>query len=129
MCTKINLEILKDPHLSPLAISKRLTVVGLIDLEDWIPKLMLRSVDSEQTSKENQPLHAYLQMIQTHEYPFRTALHPVGSFSSGNPTKILSYVRIIEQEAAKAHLKTCLQLMELRLFPRHRPLFLGFCLG
>lgn len=63
------------------------------------------------------------------EYPFRTALHPVGSFSSCNPTKILSYIRIIEQEWAKAHLKTCLQLMELWLFPRHRPLFLGSCLG
>ena len=76
---------------------------GLLTTEAQFLMLILRSVESETTSRENQPLGACLQMNQRGEYPCVTALHLRGNFASGNPIKILSHLRILEQGPVRAY--------------------------
>lgn len=57
-------------------------------------------------------------LTECHGFLCKTALRPRENFSSGNPTKILSHLRILEQELGRAYLR----LLEPCGFPRHRPL-------
>lgn len=82
-----------------------------------ISVLILRSVESEQTSRENQPLHASL-WIRCGGYPYRTALCPRKDFSSDSPTKILCHLGISQQGQARVYWMP----PESQCFPRHRPL-------
>lgn len=65
---KSYLEVSKDPHLHHLSINERLTVLGLVKLRGTISHVLLafplRSVESEKTSKKNQPLGALHQRTQ-----------------------------------------------------------------
>lgn len=80
-----------------------------------ISVLILRSVESEQTSRENQPLHAS-PWTRCGGYPYRTALCPRKDFSSDSPTKILCHLGISQQGLARVYW----MVPESQCFPRHR---------
>lgn len=89
---------------------------ALLAWEEWIPMLILRSVESEQTSREKQPLQGYLWMSQCSRNACKIALCPRGNFTSGNPTEILSHFRIPEQRPTRGYCRRlepeCLQRPE-----------------
>lgn len=60
MCTKIILEVSKYSHLGHRNINGRLIVLVLGGLKGMISMLILRSVESKQTCRENQPLYTRL---------------------------------------------------------------------
>lgn len=68
--------------------------------------LILRSVESEQISRKNQPLSACLQMSQMQWIFLSDCFTPYRKFFSGNSTKILSHLRIPKKGTARAHWKS-----------------------
>lgn len=120
---KCYLEVSKDLHLHHLIINERMTVLGLVKLRGMISHVLLafplRSVESEQTCKKNQPLVHFTRGLKCGSYSCRTISYPRGEFSLGNLTKILSHVRAPEQGTTKASQMP----QEPQHFPSHRLLF------
>lgn len=95
---------IKGSSFDHLGIRGRLSFVGLVCLEGTVSHVRFE-ICGVWTNFQGKPALTcpVSRWAPRCAYPFSTALHPRGSFSSGNPPGILSQLRIPEQGPATAY--------------------------